>query len=1131
MNLDDWLAGIGLAQYAALFRSNDIDGDLLSRLTADDLKDIGVASVGHRKKLLEAIAAMSAVPATRLPPPALRSSEQPVVPEHLAAKIRLSKDTLESERKQVTVLFADLRGSMELLADRDPEEARKLLDPVLERMMDAVHAYEGTVNQVMGDGIMALFGAPIAHEDHAVRACYAALQMQESLKRYADTTRRSHGVEVQIRVGLNSGEVVVRSIGSDLRMDYSAVGQTTHLAARMEQLAPPGSVRLTAATVQLAEGYVAVKSLGPTPVKGLADPVHVFELIGKGRARTRLEAAALRGLTRFVGRDAEMEHLRRVLGQAAAGRGQVVAIAGEAGVGKSRLVHEFTHSHRVEQWLVLEAPSVSYGKATSYLPVIGLLKSYCRIGDRDDHREMRDKVLGRVLGLDRALEPLLPPLLSLLDVPVDAAAWSALDPPQRRQRTLDAVRRLLLCESGVQPLLLVFEDLHWVDSETQALLERLVDSLSSAPLVLLVNYRPEYEHRWSSKSAYSQLRLDPLPAESASELLAAFLGPGPGLEPLTQMLVKRGNPFFLEETLRSLIESGALVGERGAYRLTRPVKSLQVPATVQAILAARIDRLPAQEKQLLQAASAIGKDVPCALLAAIAEQADEVLQSGLKHLQEAEFLYEKRAFPDLELTFKHALTHETTYGSLLQDVRARRHAQIVAATERLYRDRLSEHIERLANHAMRGRLWDAAVRYSRQAGTRALNRSAARDAFAAFEQARLALQELPESEEQTQQLIDLCFDQRNALVSLGEFSKLGEVIGQARTLSERLGDQRRLARAHGYLALQYGILGEHARAIDAAERAQAIAGAVGDVVLQANADYYLGLALWYAGNPLRAAVSPRRAIELVNDLPPGERFGLVAPPGVLVRFVLAMVLAELGEFSEAIAAGEEGLRIAQVAGYPYSEVLARWSLGFALMRRGDFPAAIGVLEAGLTLCRNMEVRFALPYFAAFLGSSYLRSGREREGVALLEEAVEANRAMQIDGHRSLFLLLLGEACLVSGRTDAARAHATEALALSSRYPGQGWTLWAMRLLGDIDSQLPGAASDAEGRYRHVLPLAEGLAMRPLRAHCHLGLGRLHCKLNRIEEARAQFGLAKDLYREMGMKFWLDTAEVALQGLD
>jgi class 3 adenylate cyclase len=295
-------------------------------------------------------------------------------------------------------------------------------------MMEAVHRYEGTVNQVMGDGIMALFGAPLAHEDHAVRACYAALRMQESLKRYAHEARREHGVEVQIRIGLNSGEVVVRTIGSDLRMDYTAVGQTTNLAARMEQLAPPGSIRLTADTVSLAEGYVEVKSLGLIPVKGLPEPIELFDLTGVGTAGTRLQAAALRGLTRFVGRDAEVEHLRRLLGQAGAGRGQVVAIVGEAGVGKSRLVYEFTHSHRVRDWLVLEASSVSYGKATSYLPVIDLLKGYFKIGDWDDHRGMCAKVLGRVLGLDRALEPLLPPLLALLDVPVDDAQWQTLDP-------------------------------------------------------------------------------------------------------------------------------------------------------------------------------------------------------------------------------------------------------------------------------------------------------------------------------------------------------------------------------------------------------------------------------------------------------------------------------------------------------------------------------------------------------------------------------------------------------------------------------------------------------------------------------------------------------------------------------
>jgi class 3 adenylate cyclase len=442
-------------------------------------------------------------------------SPESYTPRHLAEKILTSKTALEGERKQVTVLFADLKGSMELLADRDPEEARKLLDPVLERMMEAVHRYEGTVNQVMGDGIMALFGAPLAHEDHAVRACYAALRMQESVSQYADQLQRSGGSPVYIRVGLNSGEVVVRAIGNDLHMDYTAVGQTTHLAARMEQIAKPGSVLITGETLKLAEGFVQVKPLGPVPVKGLAEAVEVYEVTGAGPARTRLQAAAGRGLTRFVGRDAELGQLRRAQQLAANGHGQIAAVVGEAGVGKSRLVYELTHSHRLQGWLTLESASVSYGKATSYLPVIDLLRGYFKIQDRDDLREVREKVTGKLLTLDESLKPVLPALLALLDVPVDDAAWRTLDPAARRQQTLDAVKRLLLREAREQPLLLIFEDLHWIDSETQAVLDTLVDGLGSARLLLLVNYRPEYQHAWGSKTSYSHMRLDALPAESA----------------------------------------------------------------------------------------------------------------------------------------------------------------------------------------------------------------------------------------------------------------------------------------------------------------------------------------------------------------------------------------------------------------------------------------------------------------------------------------------------------------------------------------------------------------------------------------------------------------------------------------
>ncbi len=653
-----------------------------------------------------------AAPSAAVPAPV---SPQSYTPRYLAEKILTSRHALEGERKQVTVLFADIKGSLELLSDRDPEEARKLLDPVLERMMEAVHRYEGTVNQVMGDGIMALFGAPLAHEDHAVRACYAALAMQQAIRRYTAEIRRDHGIEVQVRVGLNSGEVVVRAIGSDLRMDYSAVGQTTHLAARMEQLATPGSTRLTGETLRLAEGFVQVVPIGPVPVKGLPGPVDVFELAGPSATRTRLQAAAARGLTRFVGRGQELVHLRQALDKAARGQGQVVAVVGEPGVGKSRLLWEFIHSHRTQDWLVLESSSVSYGKASAYLPVIDLCKSYFRIEARDDARSMREKVTGKLLTLDESFRAMVPAFLSLLEVPSDDAAWDALDPGQRRRRTVDGLRRMLLRESQIQPLCLVFEDLHWVDAETQGLLDALVEGLPTARILLLVNYRPEYSHGWGGKTYYSQLRLDPLPPESAEELLRSLLGEDDDLEPLKRLLVKRteGVPFFLEESVRTLVETGALAGERGGYRLGRPLDTIQVPATVQAILAARIDRLSPEDKTLLQTAAVIGKDVPFAILEAISETSEETLRHGLGRLLASEFLYETALFPELEYTFKHALTQEVAYGGLLQERRRDLHARIVRAFESLYPGRAGEQTSWLTLHAFRGEVWDRAVAYLR----------------------------------------------------------------------------------------------------------------------------------------------------------------------------------------------------------------------------------------------------------------------------------------------------------------------------------------------------------------------------------------------------------------------------------
>ena len=842
------------------------------------------------------------------------------MPKHLAEKIMTSKASLEGERKQVTVLFADLRGSMELLADRDPEDARRLLDPVLEHMMEAVHRYEGTVNQVMGDGIMALFGAPLAHEDHAVRACYAALRMQQAVRRYAEGVRRTEGLPIQIRVGLNSGEVVVRSIGSDLHMDYTAVGQTTHLAARMEQMATPGSILISPETLALAEGYLTVTSLGPMPVKGLEAPLEVYEVTGAATVRSHLHATAARGFTRFVGRDSEVEQLRHALERARVRQGQLAAVMGEPGVGKSRLFWEFIHSHRTEGWLVVESSSVSYGKATAFLPLIDLLRAYFQIEPRDDARKIREKVTGKLLSLDRALEPWLSGFLWLLEIPVEEPQWENLEPPQRRQRTLDGVKRLLLRESQVQPVLVVFEDLHWIDAETQAFLDGLVESLPAARLLLLVNYRPEYQHSWSSKTCYRQLRIEALPPESADELLTGLLGDDPGLEPLKKLLIERtgGNPFFLEESVRTLVETKALAGERGAYRVAAASQSFQIPATAQAILASRIDRLSPEDKRLLQAAAVIGKDVPFGLLQAIAGLPEEALRTGLAHLMAGEFLYEARLFPDLEYTFKHALINDVAYGSLLQDRRRALHARIVDAIETLYPDRLVEHLEALAHHAFKSEVWEKAMNYLRQAGAKAFARSANREAVACLERALAALQHLPETRETLEQAIDLRFDLRTSLFPLGELARVITYLREAEGLAQTLADQRRSGYVSVYMGHLFWMTGRSGEARTSAQRAKAIAETLSDFSLNVGGTFYVGADCLTSGDYRDAAGSLGAVVRLLEGPRHRDRCGLAGFPAAMSNGYLAWSLAEMGEFEDAMVHGQEGVRVAEALDHPYS---------------------------------------------------------------------------------------------------------------------------------------------------------------------------------------------------------------------
>jgi class 3 adenylate cyclase/tetratricopeptide (TPR) repeat protein len=1035
-------------------------------------------------------------------------------PKHLIEKILTSKAALEGERKLVTVLFADLKGSMALFADRDVEEARRLLDPVIDNMMEAVHRYEGTVNHVLGDGIVALFGAPVSHEDHAVRACYAALRMQDSVKRYAEGIRHSEGIPIQIRVGLNSGEVVVRSIGNDLRMEYTAVGQTTNVASRMEQLAVPGSIVISSATLELVEGFVQVKPLGPLSIKGLDAPLEVFEVTGAGTVHSRMEAAAARGLTPFVGREPELATLNRALETARAGRGQVVALVGEPGVGKSRLFWEFIHSHRTHGWLVLEGGTASYGKSSVYLPVIDLLKSYFQIEARDEQRRIIEKVTGKVFSLDRALEPGLPAFLALLDVPVDDPKWQALDPPARRQRTLDALKRLLIRESQVQPLSLALEDLHWVDSETQGFLDSLVESMPTASMLLLVNYRPEYQHAWGNKSYYTQLRIDPLPPSSCEDLLDGLLGKDESLRPLKQSLIKQtqGNPFFLEESIRTLAETNALVGKKGAYRMAKPLAGIQIPATVQAILAARIDRLLPLEKHLLQAAAVIGVNVPMPLLQAIADESEDALQQGLAHLQAAEFLYETGLFPEVEYTFRHGLTYEVAYGSVLHERRRGLHARIVEAIEVRYAERLAEQIERLAYHAFRGEMWAKAVQYLSQAGSRALDRSAYREAQLYFEQALTALGHLAETPEKRRQAIDLTLGLRSSLVPQGEIDAVSKHLADAERLASALGDQLRLARVSIATAHHLLVTGNAEEAQRWGKRAFELSRSQNDMPLQVAVNLYLGAACLGVAEFEQAEVHLRRTMRMLEGDLLRERYGLHGLPAAIARSYLAWSLAERGEFDDAIAVGRDGVDIADAAHHAYTQSYASWGLAMPHVLRGNLAEAARVLENADNLCREGNLPLISALVSGLLGIVRARSGREAEGVTLLQEAVASHeRTFGRGVWHSQNLIWLGEALLLSGSSKDARSIAEQALALTREAGHRVCEPWALYLLGEIGSRDGEPVCDSI--YTEALALADKLAMRPLAAHCHLGLGKLRRGAD-DEAAHAQLAEAASLFRQM-----------------
>jgi tetratricopeptide (TPR) repeat protein len=1025
------------------------------------------------------------------------------------------------EHKPVAVLALELTFPTLTVGEAAAYEPWTVVARWEQTIVEKVQGFGGVVLQRSPALLLVAFGMPHTLEQLPQRAVQAALALRQLVAEGAD-----HAPCPALRLVVHGGEVLVDVQASDPTAQLRALGETLAWPVRWLGQTAPGEIVLSPAMGSLLEGWCEVEPREVQLHGGHPGPIGVYLVVGNRPPGPRRERPGRRPLTPFVGREQELATLRERVRQVEGGRGQVVGVFGDPGTGKSRLCDEFVRGALAQPWLILHTQGTAYGQATPYRPIIDLLKDYFHLDGREDRATIRGRVRTHLDGLDEALTPTVPAFLTLLEVPVEDPQWQALEAAQRRQRTLDALRGVLVRQSQVQPVLLLVEDLHWIDTETQAFLDTLVESLPTARLLLLVNYRPEYRHSWGHKTAYTHLRLDPLPPTSADALLRTLLGDDPNLAPLTTLLIERteGNPFFLEESVRTLVETGMLVGEPGAYRLTQARPTIQVPATVQAVLAARIDRLPPEEKRLLQTAAVIGTEVPLPLLQAIAELSEDALHRGLVHLQAAEFLYETRLFPEIGYTFKHPLTQQVAYETLLQERRRVLHARIVEALEVVAGERVAGPVDQLAYHALRGEVWDKAVTYCQQAGTRAYRRAALREAVTAFEQALQALTHLPDDGETQRLAIDLRLALAPRLSDLGEHGQRLQRLGEAEALARRLDDRARLAQVVASMAEGLRITGDHDGALATGQEALALTAALGDRALQADACHRLGQVYAAIGDFSRAAELLRQSMQAADGAAAMRSGGV----GIQARAWLAQILGELGAFAEGRHHGEEALRLAAVDGRGVTLIIAHGCLGLLYLAQGDLAPAIQVLEQGLALCRASGNRLWLRRIVAGLGSAAVLQGRHAEGQALEEEAISESRRTDARQHQARWFAWLSEACRLAGRREEAWQHARQALHLARQHHERAYEAYALHQLGVVlaHADLLDVAQ-AEAHYQQALALAEALGMRPLQAHCHHRLGRLYHQTDRGEEARVALSTAIDLYRAMAMTFWLPQAEAAL----
>lgn len=1146
-----WLEGLGLGDYVEAFEAEQIEVSDLPELTETDLEKLGLP-MGPRKRLLRASAALADPRADR-PDTAGVPPSPKYAPAPLAAKILRARASIEGERKQVTILFVDVEGSTDLVQHLDAEEVSDLFDPLQKIMIDAVHAYEGTVNEVLGDGIMAIFGAPIAHEDHALRACRAALDMQMAVHRMVEqNASKSVAHTIRLRVGLNSGEVVVRTINNDLTISYSAMGMTTHLAARLEQTAEPGTIRISGDTLRLVSGLVDARPRGLVEMKGVADPVPVYELRGLGEARTRLEAASIAGLTPFVGRAPELRELQQRFAEAEAGRGQVVTIVGDAGVGKSRLLLEF-RARLGKRVAWAEGRSVSFGQTMAFHPLIDLLRRNFGLEEQDDAAVVRDKIAERIARLDTGIEHALPYLFYMLGAADTGDPVLSMDPRIRRAETFDALRQLLLRAAERKPQVLVFEDLHWSDNATREFLSYLLDSIPRSRVLVLLAIRPGYDFAVGERTYATRLVLRNLSEVEAGEMAEAVLAAADLPEDLHALIRRKaeGNPFFVEQLIRSLSETGAISRDDDRWILARPLNQIEVPDTIQDVVMSRIDRLEDEPRQALQFAAVIGREFTQRLLDRIAE-----IRAGttavLRELQAIELIYEKALFPELAYMFKHALTQDVAYGSLLTARRRELHRRIGEAIEELYADRLAEHYAVLAHHFAQAEDWPRAATHFKNAADQAAATFAIHEALALCDQAIEALDRGDESVESTERKADLHTKKASLLMLVSEFERAHVEHQKAEAIASQLGNSARRGAAVAGMALASLRAHNFERSLDECGRAIEIGRAIGSAEIVAAGQCTTGLARAVTGHLAEAESNLGQACELSSS--EGHAFY-----EALSSSVLGFIDNWRGDYEPATIKANRGVEFARNRNLPFALLSGLFYLGIPLSGRGHYDQGLAAFAEGLELAEKLGEKIFRNRFLNCLGWVFAECGELERALEFNERGVGVSRARGDPETIANCELNLGDAYLVRGERglarevfervhglarkpstsdwmkwrysqhlfaglgevwlaldDPARAEdfCNQCLELATRTDSKKYLVRGWRLKGEI-AKARLHSDEAEECFKAALAFAERIRNPTQLWKTHLALGQLYRDTRRIDAARSSFTGARKVIDGIG----------------